>query len=404
MQEATKSNSRRRWLELDLLRTLAVLLMILNHVAVGFDGSRDAPFIDAMNFVGSFAPVLFFFLTGLGNGVQSVGKAPSRGAQHLIKIGILLAADVFLWVRPGRLIGMDFLGFIAISAVLLKELQRIPRSGAAAGILAMLVLAVRFAVGPMLRARLPDSPLGHALASCLGIRTIEGFSYPLAPWLFYPLFGYVLGRTTARSRSWIENHRFQVVGPLTLAAVVFAAAATVLAINGAEVFRWGAMSFCFFVASLAAVSTCLAATLAAGGRESATAFATGAQQSFAVVPLHYALLVAAVALLGPVRGEASYARNTLCIVALSFAGAEIVARASTALRASGGRLVNLIWGFVLAASVVGAVVLATNEISKPVSVAIRATCQLGLCVLLGLPLPTRTRNIVDREPQHARIA
>jgi uncharacterized membrane protein len=415
MQPETKSKAPRpRWLELDLLRTLAVLLMILNHAAVGGREDRGGRLLDTMNFVGSFAPVLFFFLTGLGNGVQSVGKLPGPRSQDLIKIGVLLAADAFLWIHPGRWVGMDFLGFIAISAVLLKELQRLPRSGSAAVALALAVFGVRFAAGPMLRAGLPDSPGGRLAGTLLGIEGTRGFSYPLAPWLFYPLIGYALGRFAARRRSWIEARRFLAVGIVGVAAIGFAAVATALALRGAEVFRWGTMSFAFFVAGLAAIGVSVAAVLAGGARASLAALSTGAQQSFAVVPLHYTLLAVASATLGPIQGPGTYWRNTLLVVALSFAGAALVARASAALKSGGRGVVNGGWALVIAACLAGGVVLATIDVPQPASTAIRAAGQLGLCILLGLPLPARARpsptrrpepeHQHDREPEPARSA
>ena len=66
-------------------------------------------------FLGSFAPVLFFFLTGLGYGVQSAAGKRPRGQGYLIKVGILLLADALMWMKPGTYVGNDFLGFIGLS-------------------------------------------------------------------------------------------------------------------------------------------------------------------------------------------------------------------------------------------------------------------------------------------------
>ena len=67
-----------RWRELDLMRGLAAALMVLNHVAVGSASGVNSRTAAALAFAGSFAPVVFFFLTGLGTGVQSIQTANGR--------------------------------------------------------------------------------------------------------------------------------------------------------------------------------------------------------------------------------------------------------------------------------------------------------------------------------------
>jgi hypothetical protein len=52
-----------------MLRGLAAGLMVANHVAVRRPYPTASGPIEVASFVGSFAPVLFFFLTGLGHGV-----------------------------------------------------------------------------------------------------------------------------------------------------------------------------------------------------------------------------------------------------------------------------------------------------------------------------------------------
>ena len=105
------------WPELDLLRALACACMILNHAAVKSPGIATSPIISASEFVGGFAPVLFYFATGLGYGIQSVKPGGSHGFGFLTKVAILLVAD------------LDFFTFIGLSMLALELIRRQPRGG-----------------------------------------------------------------------------------------------------------------------------------------------------------------------------------------------------------------------------------------------------------------------------------
>lgn len=63
-----------RWQEIDVLRDLAAILMVVNHVGYKtldphqLNGSLAGNLV----FIGSFAPVIFFFVTGVGYGIQKL--------------------------------------------------------------------------------------------------------------------------------------------------------------------------------------------------------------------------------------------------------------------------------------------------------------------------------------------
>jgi len=69
------SEARARWRELDLFRAVAATCMVLNHVAVRSPGVAASGLISGSELVGGFAPVLFYFATGLGYGIQPKPRA-----------------------------------------------------------------------------------------------------------------------------------------------------------------------------------------------------------------------------------------------------------------------------------------------------------------------------------------
>lgn len=75
-----KTKERVHWPELDVLRGLAALLMIVNHAGYKIlaENLTDSGLAGNLLFISSFAPVLFFFVTGVGYGVQSSQKKKRR--------------------------------------------------------------------------------------------------------------------------------------------------------------------------------------------------------------------------------------------------------------------------------------------------------------------------------------
>ena len=119
------------WPELDLLRGLAGLAMVVNHTAVAVVPAAAATLVSLpeaplsmtpvqwASFLGSFAPVLFFFISGVGYGLQArPGGVPAKPGLWP-KVAVLVLADALLWRVAGFWIGLDFFGFIAASMLLL---------------------------------------------------------------------------------------------------------------------------------------------------------------------------------------------------------------------------------------------------------------------------------------------
>ena len=101
------TSSRPVWVELDVMRGLAAVLMILNHAGFAWLSARDATESAAgfVVFAGSFAPVLFFFVTGAGAGFSDAKRGRSADFKLLLpKLAMLVVADQFFaWTRgrPG---------------------------------------------------------------------------------------------------------------------------------------------------------------------------------------------------------------------------------------------------------------------------------------------------------------
>ena len=386
------------WPELDLLRSLAATFMVLNHAAVRAVGDSGPGLISALGFIGSFAPVLFFFLTGLGYGVQSVGRPGPRGHSYVLKVLVLLAADAMMWARPGTYVGLDFLGFIGLSMLLLEWVRRTPRSGLVAAILAAVVFAAKFAVGQVVKHWIAvDS--GNWLGIILGISYLRGVSYLPCPWLAYPLIGYVLGRVAAWRGDPNNRHTLAVLMSLLGFAVFTSVTTCVLVARGAMLFRWGLMSVTYFVASLAVLASGLALVV---GISSARALrpmviwvALSGVRSFAIVPLHFALLDFCDRTLGPIVGVGTYTRTTFLVLILSFAGSALVPLVASRLNTERPR--RIAWSVVWAGFAIAYLLLTMGQLGGVASLAVRTFIQLSLCVLLS----TTARSSVTAKTEKA---
>jgi hypothetical protein len=271
----------------DVFRGLAAVLMVINHVGVSFYAGNPAQGLGIWSILihlGSYAPVLFFTCTGIGYGLAS----PARQVvwrDTFVKIALLLAADNLLVQQGGGVLGLDFFGFTAVAMLFLTLLRRTRRPVAVAMILIILLFMIRFAVGPWLSPRIEP---GTFLQWIMGFSQVTGMSYPLSPWLIYPLIGFGLARISADATL---RHRQVVRGAVMLVLGMSALATAWLTWRGASYHRWGTVSVLYFLSSLL--------VLALGYAASATATRSGSHAgrlqldgmaSFLVVPAHYALI------------------------------------------------------------------------------------------------------------------
>jgi uncharacterized membrane protein len=320
--------------ELDLLRGVAALLMVFNHVGYAALNPQAAQHgvSGAVVFLGSMAPVLFFFATGFG-----AGLAARAGAWRSLadKVLLLVLADQFLGWTLGRPLGLDFFGFIAVSMVAARLVLATPHPVTVAALGIVAVLALRYGLGPTWVA----PPAGYGLVQWLvGAEPHDGVSYPATPWLAYPLLGAALGVLYRRhnggigARSWVA---------VAAAIAVCALAAVLLASRGSSFHRWGSVAAAFFALSVVVLLCCAAGSvfLARHAPRITAALSLGGVASFAVVPLHYAMVRSGV--FSAEHDLVFYLAVASLIAAASFALSNAFERAAAALsRApSRGRLV-----------------------------------------------------------------
>ena len=187
---------------IDVLRTVAICLMIVVHFVENLAATHDAWSL-AMNRwmpAGAAAP-LFTFLAGVnyrlwctqriarGTPAAALSKATIRRGLFLIGTGF--AFNVLVWL-PEDTFNWDVLTFVGIALISLDVVRRMPVSAVA------LALVLVLLTSPVLRvvADYPsywsrswfdyDVALSDVVLGCL----VVGY-FPLAPWLVFPWAGYL---------------------------------------------------------------------------------------------------------------------------------------------------------------------------------------------------------------------
>jgi len=279
---------------LDVFRGWAAILMIVNHAGyrlLSASDSTPSSLVGAMVYLGSFAPALFFFATGMGIGLstrarlhQTVSILPA-----FWKGILLLLADQLLWYGRGFSFGLDFLGFIGIATIVISMIARLRKPVIFAIGLVALMFFIRYALGSVYKAFLPDIDLLHW---AVGVKGLKDVSYPLTPWMIYPLLGFVLARTPSLekineiniSKAWLHIS--------TATSIVFFVGALILFLLNQTFFRWGTVSFGFFILSLGVISiSCVLAYAVLYQYERVgILLSLRGVSSFVIIPVHYALL------------------------------------------------------------------------------------------------------------------
>ena len=305
------ATSARRSRQLDLFRGIAAIFMIVNHAGYQLLGAAaiGGGWPTWLVFVGSAAPALFFFATGVGSGLAAGSGEPA--ASVLRKVVLLLLADALLNWSTGTLLGLDFFGFAAVATATLFIVRRARRPVVLAVVLLALVLAARFGLASVARGRIGDDSL---LAFITGIAPVRHVSYPLGPWLAFPLLGFLLGR------QWRQGAASQEAWIVGAAAALCLALSALLAARGAPVFRWGSVSIAYFLCAIGIVATawsCADRAVAALPALAQRASLRG-PASLLIVPLHYGILGALEALSPPPWDAAAWAPATIALVLAVF--------------------------------------------------------------------------------------
>ncbi|MGB3511212.1 MAG: hypothetical protein WBA93_18645 [Microcoleaceae cyanobacterium] len=323
------------WKELDILRGWAAILMVVNHVGVKtLDPSFRQGLPGFLLFIGSFAPVLYFFITGVGYGIQSTQKKKVTNWSSVAnKIAILFLADLLMKWSGGTLLGLDFLGFIGLSSLLLELIRKTkyPLVYCLTGFI--LVFLLRYIIGPNIR----ELGLDHGLITwIIGTSGISGISYPLSPWLAYPLFGYIVGYMAMNYREFINIRRLKVISGMLIAAAFPALAGIIMLQAGLSFHRWGTVALAFYTVSFAVILICLAVSLVIGRNTTPKIWhdilSLRGISALAVVPVHYFLIYLVVINGVTEVNLVSFSILTLVILILSFYLARSVEQLSQKLR------------------------------------------------------------------------
>jgi uncharacterized membrane protein len=185
-----------RYVSIDILRTLAIALMVFVHFLENLAGAVWTP--------AGFGAPLFTFLVGVSyrlwvNTQEAKGKEDSEISRVTVRRGAFLfvlgfAFNIVVWL-PGDTFNWDVLTLIGTAFFVLNVVRNLPPA------VPLVLAAATFALAPVLREMTdyqsywpgayfdPDWTLYDLLVGYLAC----GY-FPLFPWLAYPLVGYVVGR------------------------------------------------------------------------------------------------------------------------------------------------------------------------------------------------------------------
>jgi uncharacterized membrane protein len=380
--------------ELDVLRGLAAVLMIFNHSGFRLL-SPDDVFHSASAvavFLGSMAPVLFFFATGFG-----IALSTQNRSRPLDKLGLLwkafllvLADQFFLWSR-GVAWGIDFFSFIAISTVVVSIVSKLKGSKWICAALVVTLLLTRYVVGESLQPLIRNY---EYIVWLLGVKAIEGISYPLSPWLVYPLLGYILGSFYGPVNPQVSQPRNRWIRIGILGAILFLAASFVMRYEKAVFFRWDSMTLGFFVLSISALcaSAVLALVIVMRSERLSAWISLRGVTSFTVIPLHYVMLEGLVKFLPLPQPEWVVVLLTLAVLVASFIASNWFAAVASSRWVAAHQQKVFVFALGIVIVCVTLALISFNYETVPTEMS-RLFGQLSIAVLLGFGIPKRSSAV-----------
>ena len=188
----------KRWLGIDALRGLAVLMMVAQHVTYWICGlPRSSWIVQITGTVGELAAPLFVTLAGVG--VTLTVQRHSRCDRLLWARGCMLIGFGFLlnWLTPHwfSLQSWYVLHMIGLALVLAPLLRRAPSPALMAMILVVIVATVLIQTGLDTPLRLYNRDLAAPIkpGGILRFALAEGF-FPVFPWIAFSMAGMLAGR------------------------------------------------------------------------------------------------------------------------------------------------------------------------------------------------------------------
>jgi hypothetical protein len=302
---------------IDQMRWVAAVLMILNHAGVRWLSAADAS-TGMSGFwvhIGSFAPVLFFFLVGAGVALSS----QSDLRPVLWKAGLLVLADqIFYWQR-GAFWGLDFFGFIGISLLLVTLIKR---SGYPLRLSIALMLCLCLIRWSPFESEWLNVPIINWITGRTGITNV---SYPLAPWLVFPILG-LCWQVGVNSKHLNFQRLFSAPVLMLVAACLFGLF-LVMQGRGSVFFRWSTMSLSFFIAALALCAFVIALLkLFQRLLGASDAWRLSGPESYYVVPIHYFIVTAAALFFGKGFSPGYFLFGFVLLLIISFTFTRVTPR------------------------------------------------------------------------------
>lgn len=375
-------------LELDVLRGIAAILMVVNHAGYRLLSADDAVHsaVAPAVFLGSAAPAVFFFATGFGIGLSR--STPPRAFDWLgllWKAALLIVADQFFYWGRGASFGLDFFSFIAIATITVSLLSQLRYAIAISVFVGAALLVLRYGLAPSLAAT--DHPVAF-VEWLLGVRTVSDVSYPLSPWMVFPLLGFALGCSYKNVSLTAPLPRNQWIRRGAVVFGVCCASTLCFQYLNRGFFRWGTVSVAYFIFAAGVVVIAGLSSMAAVmyGRNLKRTLALRGVASFAVIPLHYAMLEVISQLHPQPFASGAFALITGCLVAASFfCSNKFASVVSTLTIAKHPRAL-----FCTLIALVSALCIGLNfehiRAAAPTAL-VTMLAQLAVAVLLGLGLP-----------------
>lgn len=204
-----------RYSSIDVLRTIAIFVMVVVHFLENLSGVREwSP--------DGFGAPLFTFLTGMSyrlwlSGQEAKQKESSDISKVTIRRGLFLFGlgfvfNTFVWL-PDDLFTWDVLTFIGASMIVLNVVRglRLP--------LMLLTIVMALGISPVLQ-RIADYDAywtsgyfdyEHTLSDVLLGFLVTGY-FPLFPWIVFSITGFVVGSILFAPKSSKENNLRRTLG------------------------------------------------------------------------------------------------------------------------------------------------------------------------------------------------
>jgi uncharacterized membrane protein len=188
----------KRWLHLDALRGLAVLLMVTQHVNYWLNGQPHGSGVGRMiGALGGLAAPIFVTLAGLGT-VLSVARHPDCDRILMIRGFLLMGLGFVLnlltphWFSPHSWYILHMIGAaLAVTPVL----RRAPNMALLTAMLGVIVVTILIQIGLETPFRLYNRHMAvaHKPGGVLRLAVAEGF-FPICPWIAFFMAGMLAGR------------------------------------------------------------------------------------------------------------------------------------------------------------------------------------------------------------------